>query len=64
MNRPTERQGGFAELVSVPNKNIYELPERLDINKAPISEPTAVALHAVELGESNLKKKLMIVVHW
>ena len=58
MNRPTERQGGFAELVSVPNKNIYELPERLDINKAPISEPTAVALHAVELGESNLKKKI------
>ena len=30
----------------------------MDINKAPISEPTAVALHAVELGESNLKKKI------
>ncbi len=58
MNRPIERQGGFAELVSIPNKNIYELPDKLHMNKAPIAEPTAVALHAVELGENNLKKKL------
>ena len=58
MNRPIERQGGFAELVSIPNKNIYELPEKLHMNKAPIAEPTAVALHAVELGENSLKKKL------
>ena len=56
MNRPIERQGGFAELVLVPNKNIYELPNGLDINKAPIAEPTAVSLHAVELGEKHLNK--------
>ena len=48
MNRPVERQGGFAELVLVPNKNIYELPKGLDMNKAPIAEPTAVSLHADE----------------
>ena len=58
MNRPVERQGGFAELVSIPDKNIYELPNNLDIKKAPIAEPTAVALHAVELGEEALKKPL------
>jgi len=58
MNRPVERQGGFAELVLVPNKNIYELPKGLDMNKAPIAEPTAVSLHAVELGEKNLTKPL------
>ena len=58
MNKPIERQGGFAELVSVPNKNIYELPEKLNMDKAPIAEPTAVALHAVEIGEMSLKKKL------
>ena len=56
MNRPIERQGGFAELVSVPDKNIYELPAGLDMKKAPIAEPTAVSLHAVELGEKNIKK--------
>jgi threonine dehydrogenase-like Zn-dependent dehydrogenase len=54
MNRPVERQGGFAEYVSIPDKNIYELPGNLDIKEAPIAEPCAVALHAVELGEKEL----------
>jgi threonine dehydrogenase-like Zn-dependent dehydrogenase len=58
MNRPIERQGGFAEYVSIPDKNIYELPKTLEIKKAPIAEPTAVALHAVELGEKKLLKSL------
>ena len=58
MNRPIERQGGFAELVLVPDRNIYELPKNLDINKAPIAEPTAVSLHAVELGEKSINKSL------
>ena len=58
MNRPIERQGGFAELVSIPDKNIYELPKKLDIKEAAIAEPTAVAFHAVELAEEVFKKKL------
>ena len=58
MNRPIERQGGFAELVIVPDKNIYELPKGLEMKKAPIAEPTAVSLHAVELGEESLKKSI------
>tara|TARA_Y100000768_G_scaffold378888_1_gene353862 strand:+ start:208 stop:1212 length:1005 start_codon:yes stop_codon:yes gene_type:complete len=58
MNRPIERQGGFAELVLVPDKNIYELPQDLDMKKAPIAEPTAVSLHAVELAEKSLHKQI------
>ena len=58
MNRPIERQGGFAEYVSIPDKNIYELPKNLDIKEAPIAEPCAVALHAVELGEKSLSKPI------
>ena len=58
MNRPIERQGGFAEYVSIPDKNIYELPKGLSIKEAPIAEPTAVALHAVELGEKELSKPI------
>ena len=58
MNKPIERQGGFAEYVSIPDKNIYELPKKLDMKEAPIAEPTAVALHAVELGEKELSKTL------
>ena len=58
MNRPIERQGGFAEYVSIPDKNIYELPKNIDMKEAPIAEPCAVALHAVELGEKNLFKSI------
>ena len=58
MNKPIERQGGFAEFVSIPNQNIYELPKSLEMKEAPIAEPTAVALHAVELGEKELPKNL------
>ena len=58
MNKPIERQGGFAEYVSIPNQNIYELPKTLEMREAPIAEPTAVALHAVELGEKELSKSL------
>ena len=58
MNRPIERQGGFAEYVSIPDKNIYELPKNLNIKEAPIAEPCAVSLHAVELGENELANEL------
>ena len=58
MNKPIERQGGFAEYVSIPDKNIYELPKNVDMKEAPIAEPCAVALHAVELGEKELHKKM------
>ena len=58
MNRPIERQGGFAEYVSIPDKNIYELPKQLSMGEAPIAEPTAVSLHAVELGQKQIKKPI------
>tara|TARA_B100001057_G_C22846551_1_gene949294 strand:+ start:1499 stop:2503 length:1005 start_codon:yes stop_codon:yes gene_type:complete len=58
MNRPIERQGVFAEFVSTPDKNIYEIPKGLDKNEAPVAEPTAVSLHAVLIGEKSLKKPL------
>ena len=66
MNRPIVREGGLAEFVSVPNKNLNNLPKELDINKAALTEPTAVSLHAVELGEKNLqlpldKAKVLII---
>ena len=58
MNKPIERQGGFAEYVSIPNQNIYELPKNLNMKEAPIAEPCAVALHAVELGEKELSRPI------
>ena len=58
MSTPIKRDGGLAELVSVPEKNIYEIPNNLSIKEAALAEPTAVALHAVLLAEQNLKKTL------
>ncbi len=58
MSTPIKRQGGLAELVSVPEKNIYEIPNNLNIKEAALAEPTAVALHGVLLAEQNLKKPL------
>ncbi len=58
MNKPIERQGGFAEYVSIPDQNIYELPKTLEMKEAPIAEPTAVSLHAVELAEKGYHKSL------
>ena len=58
MNKPIERQGAFAELISSPDKNIYEIPNGLNKNDAPVAEPTAVSLHAVLVGEESLKKPI------
>tara|TARA_B100000029_G_scaffold239954_1_gene237130 strand:+ start:1473 stop:2477 length:1005 start_codon:yes stop_codon:yes gene_type:complete len=58
MNRPIERPGAFAEFISTPDKNIYEIPKGLDKNEAPVAEPTAVSLHAVLIGEESLNKPL------
>ena len=58
MSTPIKREGGLAELVSVPEKNIFEVPKKLSIKEAALAEPTAVALHAVLLAEQNLKRSL------
>jgi threonine dehydrogenase-like Zn-dependent dehydrogenase len=58
MSTPIKREGGLAELVSVPEKNIFEVPKKLSIKEAALAEPAAVALHAILLAEQNLKKPL------
>ena len=58
MSTPIKREGGLAEFVSVPEKNIFEVPNELSIKEAALAEPTAVALHAVLLAEQNIKKNL------
>ena len=58
MNRPHVRQGAFAELITAPEHNIYEIPDHLDIKEAAVAEPTAVSLHAVLMSENSSKKPL------
>jgi threonine dehydrogenase-like Zn-dependent dehydrogenase len=44
------RAGAFAELVRVPQQNAIKIPDGLDSAKAALTEPIAVACHAVNLA--------------
>ncbi len=39
--------GGWTELVAVPEQNLYPLPQTVDAALAPLLEPLTVAVHAV-----------------
>jgi threonine dehydrogenase-like Zn-dependent dehydrogenase len=58
MSQPIQREGGLAEFISIPNKNIYEISEKINIKEAALTEPTAVCVHAVKLSEEISKKNL------
>jgi L-idonate 5-dehydrogenase len=40
-------QGGFRDVITVPADQIYPLPDGLDLRRAVLAEPLAVAVHAV-----------------
>lgn len=42
--------GGFAEYVAVPEKNLLELPEGVTYEQAAMLEPMAVSVHAMRKG--------------
>lgn len=42
--------GGFAQKVSVPERNLVPVPDTLDLRTACLAEPVAVAYHAVRMG--------------
>jgi L-iditol 2-dehydrogenase len=50
------RAGAFAELVRVPERNLVAIPEKFDAAKAALTEPLAVAYHAVKLGVRSLSR--------
>jgi L-iditol 2-dehydrogenase len=43
------RDGAMAELVAVPDRLLYALPDEVSLEQAAMVEPVAVALHAVRL---------------
>ena len=47
----SRRDGGFAELMWAPAINLFPLPEGLNADHAAMTEPGAVALHAVKKAE-------------
>lgn len=46
----SSRDGGFAEYVRVPERNLLALPEGVSFEEAAMLEPMAVAVHAMRRG--------------
>jgi threonine dehydrogenase-like Zn-dependent dehydrogenase len=44
------RPGAFAELVAIPERNLLPVPEGLSLRHAALTEPLAVAWHALRVG--------------
>jgi L-iditol 2-dehydrogenase len=44
-----KRDGAFAEYVAVPQHILYKIPHTVSFNQAAMTEPVAVAMHAVNL---------------
>lgn len=57
----SRRDGGFAEYVAVPQKNLIELPENVTYEEAAMLEPMAVAAHAMR--RSKPEKSQTVVVY-
>lgn len=44
------RQGAFAEMINIPERNLVDIPEGMESSKAALAEPIATALHGVNLA--------------
>lgn len=45
------RHGCFAEMIVLPERILYRIPETLSFEKAAFAEPVSIALHAVNLAD-------------
>jgi len=52
------RPGAFAQRISMPHRNLIEIPEGMDAALAALTEPAATATHAVNLAERALARPI------
>lgn len=52
------RAGGYAQTISVPDGNLFDIPDSLTAVHASLMEPTAVSLHAIHLAEKILSRPI------
>jgi L-iditol 2-dehydrogenase len=55
------QHGAFAELVVVPQRILYRMPEGLPSEHAALVEPYAIALHAIRRSPSTLNDSVVVV---
>ena len=58
MSKPAEKHGGFAEFVTVPEKNLHYTNRKNILLNLALTEPTAVSFHAIELARKHSIKQL------
>ncbi len=56
-----KRDGAFAEYVAIPQHILYIIPEHVSFAQAAMTEPAAVALHAVNLTSISLHDKVIVI---
>ena len=54
--------GGYAEYVLAPVKNLIKIPSNVPNKKAVFTEPLSVALHAFRISEKNFKPKKILIL--
>ncbi|MCP4335240.1 MAG: alcohol dehydrogenase catalytic domain-containing protein [Gammaproteobacteria bacterium] len=52
------RAGAFADYVSIPERNLLDIPQDMDSVVASLTEPAATSLHAIYLAEQTLQRPL------
>lgn len=57
----SRRDGAFAEYVSVPPKNLIPLPDEVSMEAASMTEPAAVALHALKRAGGGLVGETVVI---
>ncbi|MGR3503196.1 alcohol dehydrogenase catalytic domain-containing protein [Pseudaestuariivita sp.] len=54
------RPGAFAEIISMPEENLVDVPSDFSLEKSALAEPLAVCWHAARLGQPEGKSALVI----
>ncbi len=57
----SRRDGGFAQYVAVPVQNLVRVPDGVSLQAAAMTEPAAVALHAVRRAGGSLPGETVVV---
>ncbi len=55
-----DMRGAFARYVAVPSTNVFRLPDSLATRAAALAEPTAIALHGVELADVTADDRVLV----
>jgi L-iditol 2-dehydrogenase len=56
-----KRDGAFAEYIAIPQHILYRIPENVSLTQAAMTEPAAVALHAIQLTPVSLHDTAMVI---